>query len=66
MKISLNFAGHSVLVNGAGPRISIDGATGALVDDDRIASPANRAERPCPIPHYAPAPAGYLSIPSRA
>jgi len=67
MDSTLDFAHPSVLVNGAGPRIRIVALKGSLVDHDRIeASQPNRADRPCPIPHYAPAPAGYCSASSNA
>jgi hypothetical protein len=67
MDSTLNLADPSVLVNGAGRRIRIVAVKGDLVDHDRIgASQPNRADRPCPIPHYAPAPAGYSSASSHA
>ena len=61
-----SFAGQTVLVSDSTPAIGLtalarDGSGRGLLTTQR-----NRAERPSPIPHFAPAPAGCVPVPQGA
>ena len=61
------FAGQTVLVSDSTLAIGLTAVPRALADDEptwavRIGQ-RKRAERPCPIPHFAPAPAGCVHAP---